>query len=53
MQINNGEEADIVKKPSLFKDFCLEALLGFSFALLMAMAYFGSGFELEFIYQGF
>ncbi|MCB1681880.1 MAG: hypothetical protein KDI65_08100 [Alphaproteobacteria bacterium] len=35
------------------KDYLLEAVLGFFFALLMGIAYFGSGFELEFIYQGF
>lgn len=35
------------------KSYLLEALLGFFFAMLMGIAYFGSGFELKFIYQGF
>ncbi|MCB1590839.1 MAG: hypothetical protein KDI90_00170 [Alphaproteobacteria bacterium] len=37
----------------LAKTLTIEVFLGFSFALLSGMAYFGSGFDLEFIYQGF
>ncbi len=35
------------------KSYLLEVLIGFFFAMLMGIAYFGSGFELKFIYQGF
>ncbi len=53
MQQDHNDNIHFRLKSFTFKDYCIEAFLGFSFALLMAMAYFGSGFELEFIYQGF
>ncbi len=38
---------------NLIKNLFIECILGFIFAFLAGMAYFGSGFDVEFIYQGF
>ncbi|MCL4677412.1 MAG: hypothetical protein KJ017_02330 [Alphaproteobacteria bacterium] len=38
---------------NLAKSLFIECILGFIFAFLAGMAYFGSGFDVEFIYQGF
>ncbi|MBK6896660.1 MAG: hypothetical protein IPH06_08730 [Alphaproteobacteria bacterium] len=54
--MTNNQTPD-VKTPKIVNQrlrlYVLEAILGFFFAILMGIAYFGSGFELEFIYQGF
>lgn len=37
----------------LAKTLIIECFIGFFFAFLIGVSYFGSGFDLEFIYQGF
>lgn len=54
MPKNNNQNASFNPRfLSQTKAYLIEVILGFLFAFLIGLSYFGAGSELEFIYQGF